>query len=84
MIAEVIVDVANSEVDKIFDYIAIPDVSIGDRVLVPFGRRTIEGYVINLKDKSNQFNHCNIVLLLVQNNKNLYRLFNNYHNLEMR
>ena len=52
MIAEVIVDVANSEVDKIFDYIAIPDVSIGDRVLVPFGRRTIEGYVINLKDKS--------------------------------
>ena len=39
MLAEVIVDIQNSEVDKVFDY-GIPvnlPVQIGDRVLVPFG-----------------------------------------------
>jgi len=52
MIAEVIVDIAHSEVDKVFDYITTPDIQKGQRVVVPFGKRTIEGYVINLKDKS--------------------------------
>lgn len=52
MIAEVIIDIAHSEVDKVFDYVALPDTKKGQRVLVPFGNRNIEGYVINLKDKS--------------------------------
>ncbi len=54
MIAEIIVDVQNSNVDKIFDYI-LPDESIkvGSRVLVPFGNRKIEGYIINIKESSN-------------------------------
>ncbi|MCK9575861.1 MAG: primosomal protein N' [Clostridia bacterium] len=54
MIAQVIVDIANSEVDKIFDY-KIEDgffVQKGMRVLVSFGPRTIEGYVINITDTS--------------------------------
>ena len=41
MIAEVIVDVLSSNVDKVFDY-NIPsslDVVVGDRVDVPFGPR---------------------------------------------
>lgn len=52
MIAEVIVDISNSEVDRIFDYAADPDtgVEVGSRVLVPFGNRRIEGYVVDRKD----------------------------------
>ncbi len=52
MIAKVIVDILNSEVDRIFDYIADDDIVAGDRVLVPFGNRTIEGYVLNLSEES--------------------------------
>ena len=52
MIAEVIVDVANKEVDRVFDYIARPDTKIGERVTVPFGKRFIEGYVLSLKETS--------------------------------
>ncbi len=52
MIAEVIVDIVNSEVDKVFDYL-IPEnsnIEVGARVLLPFGNRKIEGYVIAIKD----------------------------------
>ena len=55
MIAKVIVDVSNSQVDKVFDYL-IPDnssITPGARVLLPFGARTIEGYVISITDQSN-------------------------------
>ena len=52
MIAEIIVDILNSEVDKIFDYNADENIKIGQRVLVPFGNRTVEGYVINIKETS--------------------------------
>ena len=53
MIAEVIVDVLSSEVDRVFDY-NIPSsfehITIGYRVLVPFGNRKIEGFIVNIKD----------------------------------
>jgi len=54
MIAEVIVDVLSSSVDKVFDYLIPPDlnVSVGDRVDVPFGSRKIDGFVINIKETS--------------------------------
>ncbi|MGI6701508.1 MAG: replication restart helicase PriA [Christensenellales bacterium] len=52
MIAEVIVDISNSEVDRIFDYLAAYDIRPGCRVLVPFGRKQIEGIVIALKETS--------------------------------
>ena len=48
MYARVIVDIASSNVDKIFDYIAPDDIKIGSRVKVPFGNRNIEGYVVDL------------------------------------
>lgn len=55
MIAEVIeLDIIHSDVDKIFDYI-IPSclmVEVGCRVIVPFGRRDVEGFVIGIKDNS--------------------------------
>ncbi len=53
MIAEVIVDVASSQLDKIFDYKALsPDIKAGSRVIVPLGNRKTEGFVINLKNSS--------------------------------
>ena len=53
MIAEIIVDILNSEVDKIFDYKIITPVEVGTRVIVPFGNRKVEGYVLNIKSTSN-------------------------------
>ncbi len=54
MIAKVIVDISNSQTDKIFDYI-IPsnlDVRKGARVIVPFGPRRIEGFCIDTVESS--------------------------------
>jgi len=52
MIAQVIVDIANSQVDKVFDYILTQNAQIGSRVIVPFGKLKIEGIVIGIKEKS--------------------------------
>ncbi len=53
MIAEVIVDIAHSEVDKVFDYdCGGLNISVGSRVIVPFGKMKIEGVVIALKQTS--------------------------------
>ena len=53
MIAEVIVDITHSEVDKVFDYnIGNLSVDLGYRVSVPFGNRKIEGIVIGIKETS--------------------------------
>ena len=56
MIVGVLVEVASSSVDKIFDYF-VPSsmessIRVGVRVLVPFGRRTIEGFVLEIKSSS--------------------------------
>ena len=52
MFAKVIVDIATSNVDKIFDYKLEQEIPVGSRVLVPFGNRKIEGYIIDKSDKS--------------------------------
>ena len=53
MFADVIVDINNVEVDKIFEYsFSDCDVKIGSRVAVPFGQKIIEGVVIGVKEKS--------------------------------
>lgn len=53
MIAEVIVDIAHGEVDRVFDYkIEDGEYTLGCRVEVPFGRQKIEGFIIGLKEKS--------------------------------
>lgn len=51
MIYEVIVDISNSQVDKVFDYSG-EFVPVGSRVAVPFGNRLVEGFVVNQKEKS--------------------------------
>ncbi len=54
MIAEVIVDIKNRQLNRSFDY-HIPDyleniLEIGYRVSIPFGKTTRMGYVVNIKD----------------------------------
>lgn len=54
MICEVLVEINNKNIDKTFTY-RIPthlknDVKIGKRVLVPFGNRKLEGFVLNIKE----------------------------------
>lgn len=52
MIAEVIVDIAHSDVDKIFDYACDENVVAGMRVAVPFGRSVTTGFVMRTKPHS--------------------------------
>ena len=53
MFADVLVDINNVEVDKIFEY-SFEDcnIKIGCRVVVPFGRKYIDGIVIGVKEDS--------------------------------
>lgn len=55
-VAKVIVDVPSRETDRPFDYL-IPDelkgwIEVGSRVGVPFGRRTVQGFVLSLHRES--------------------------------
>ena len=51
MYAEVIVDINHVEVDKVFEY-SFDDckITLGSRVVVPFGKKTLEGIVIGVKE----------------------------------
>lgn len=53
LIAKVIVDIASSLVDKVFDYkLEDENIKVGTRVLVPFGKIQKEGYLIEISDHS--------------------------------
>ena len=53
MFAEVIVDIAHSETDRVFDYKLDDDaIKTGYRVEVPFGYQKKEGFVIGVKENS--------------------------------
>ena len=52
MIAEVIVDIATSETDRIFDYLCDDNVIVGSRVRAPFGGKVLPGFVMRLKESS--------------------------------
>ncbi|XFA99697.1 primosomal protein N' [Candidatus Izemoplasma sp. B36] len=56
MIAKVLVDIKSKNVDKTFDY-KIPQkfidiIEVGTRVIVPFGKRQIMGFCLEIKEKS--------------------------------
>lgn len=52
MFAEVVVDISNDNVDRVYDYLALPDTKVGMRVKVPFANRFVLGYVLKLKESS--------------------------------
>ena len=49
--AEVIVEISAENIDRTYVYRTDFQLNVGDRVMVPFGKRQIEGYVIELKDE---------------------------------
>lgn len=55
-IARVIVDVPAKNTDREFDYVVPPDLApfteVGSRVEVPFGRRTLQGFVTELRNET--------------------------------
>ncbi len=56
MVVGVLVQLASQNVDKIFDY-SVPkelecSIKLGIRVLVPFGKQILEGFVLEIKDSS--------------------------------
>ncbi len=52
MIAEVIVDIASGETDRIFDYLCDDEIVVGSRVRAPFGGKTVPGFVMKIKETS--------------------------------
>ena len=56
MVVGVLVEISSQNIDKVFDYL-VPDnlvssIQVGIRVLVPFGKQTLEGFVLEIKDSS--------------------------------
>ena len=52
MYAQVIVDIAHSQVDRIFEYSCDDSLKAGSRVKVPFGGRVVDGFVAGLSSHS--------------------------------
>ena len=54
MIAEVLIEYSVKLLDKTFDYIVpealVKDIKVGEKVMVPFGKQIVEGFVIGLKN----------------------------------
>ena len=55
MYADVLVELKAKQIDKTFTYL-VPDnlkdkVKVGIRVIVPFGKQKLEGFVLNITDK---------------------------------
>ena len=56
MIVSVLVEISFNKSEKTFDYL-VPkllenEISLGKRVLVPFGKQKLEGFIIDIKDNS--------------------------------
>ena len=63
MYAEVLVEIKAKAVDKTFTY-KIPEnfnIEVGKRVLVPFGNRKLEGFVLKIDNKEVEYKIKNII-----------------------
>ncbi|WP_294835283.1 primosomal protein N' [uncultured Lactobacillus sp.] len=68
MIAQVIVDVAAKQTDRVFEYHVpkeLGKVEIGSRVFVPFGPRKLQGFVVGLNTTSQYQGKLKDLLLVV-------------------
>ena len=57
MVAQVLIGLKTTHIDQTFSYI-VPDfmldkISVGSRVLVPFGSQKLEGFVVELSSEIN-------------------------------
>ncbi|MDK8392138.1 primosomal protein N', partial [Lactobacillus gasseri] len=68
MIAQVSVDVAAKQTDRVFEY-HIPqeltDVAVGSRVVVPFGRRKVQGFVVGISKTTSYTGKLKDLLVVV-------------------
>ncbi len=68
MIVGVLVELANKTLDRIFDYKVDDniknDIKIGIRVEVPFGKQTLEGFVLHIKDYSDVDNLKSVIRVI--------------------
>lgn len=68
MIAQVIIDIRAKQTDRIFEYHIpkeLPDVKVGSRVVVPFGPRKLQGFVVGISERSNFSGKLRDLLLVV-------------------
>lgn len=59
MVADVLVEIKVKQIDQTFTY-KVPEellnqIKIGERVIVPFGKQTLEGFVIKIEKRSEEF-----------------------------
>ena len=52
MYAQVVVEISNDAVDKVFDYQALENTQVGMRVCVPFANRVVQGVVLSLSENT--------------------------------
>ena len=73
MVIDVLVEINIGKKDKTFSYL-VPDslkdeIAIGKRVLVPFGKQTLEGFILGINNESNDHashgNKINMNLMMV-------------------
>ena len=69
MVCEVLVEVNSFNTDKLFDY-KVPSsmeskIKIGIRVEVPFGNRTINGFIMNIKDNTSYSKELKSIIRLL-------------------
>jgi primosomal protein N' (replication factor Y) len=58
---DVVLDVPTAQLDQAFTY-AGDEAEVGAKVLVPFGRRTVSGWVVGLREKADQAHAIRAVL----------------------
>ena len=56
MVVSVLVEISFNKQEKTFDYLVpdnlVNDIQIGKRVLVPFGKQKLEGFIMDIKENS--------------------------------
>lgn len=69
MVVGVLVEISNKNVDRVFDYKVpsslIDNIKVGVRVVVPFGRMTLEGFVLEIKNESSYDNELKDIISVV-------------------
>ena len=54
MVVSVLVEISFNKQEKTFDYLVpdnlVNDIQIGKRVLVPFGKQKLEGFIMDIKE----------------------------------
>ena len=71
MIIGVLVELSSKNIDKIFDYNVpedlVSNMKIGIRVTVPFGRMTLEGFVLDIKKNNDSDIELKSIISIVDN-----------------